>query len=837
MRFSELTRSLLLAGALGAVSWPVGLSGQPLAVLNTDTIWRYHYTIRPEATTVAGSARVHQQPVVTNLPPPNWMLPDFDDTDWARATGPFLRGSTGWGYGHGASPQVGLACLRGAFVVTDPMRVGNLLLNAEYRGGIVVHLNGRELARQHLPAGDLSFDTLAEQYPREAYIAPDGGPLESHNVETHAAQLDAQRTRRLTRLSIPAAALRPGVNVLAVQLHPAPATDYGVKIRTAWAKIGLDRIELLAAPGAALTPNVAPPGGLQIWNANPLQEIDARLSHGDPTLPLRPIRMVGPRNATCSGQVVFSSTEPFTIQRAAPGALQTADAAGTIPAAAIRVRFASRHHRDATGEADGHTSRFYNVLSDTPLPPAKLQPVWVTVHVPADAAPGEYTGWLTIQIQGQPPGRMPLRLRVCDWRAPSPREFASHLNLLQSPESVAYRYGVPLWSDRHTALLQRSLDLLGQVGQNVIHLPLVRHTHFGNEETIVRWIPRADRHEPDFSAVEKYFAAFARHVGPPHVVCLYVWDTNMARNETEHRSVPVSVVDPATGAVGEFAAPFYGVAGSESFWKPALDGIRERVRRMGWSEEVIMLGVAADARPGEQVAGFFQQLAPYARWNIFTHSRGDPPPREGRLQLGPLRIGYLEEPWSPRLSPHAAGDGARGGWDQPLLRASAARQHLVGSGLGPSVYRTLMDAHVGGEYRGVARVGADYWPVPRGDRRFGTAIHRYVSWVNLMRNPHFILSPGPDGAEATVSFEMLREGIQETEARIFIERVLADDQRRRKLGDELLERCHAALRDRHHALYGARQLWEYYPASGWQTRAAELFDTAGAVARAIAAPP
>ena len=103
---------------------------------------------------------------------------------------------------------------------------------------------------------------------------------------------------------------------------------------------------------------------------------------------------------------------------------------------------------------------------------------------------------------------------------------------------------------------------------------------------------------------------------------------------------------------------------------------------------------------------------------------------------------------------------------------------------------------------------------------------------------------------------MIREGIQECEARIFIEKALFDEKLRAKLDEELAARCRKTLDDRIAPMrLGANTLvqsgawtilatcdlnwWNgnsgimgyyWYVGSGWQERSAKLYNTAAEVA-------
>ena len=125
------------------------------------------------------------------------------------------------------------------------------------------------------------------------------------------------------------------------------------------------------------------------------------------------------------------------------------------------------------------------------------------------------------------------------------------------------------------------------------------------------------------------------------------------------------------------------------------------------------------------------------------------------------------------------------------------------------------------------------------------------------------MAPGPDGPVATGRMEAFRQGIQECEARIVIERALMDSKLKAKLGAELVKRCEEHLHARHmmmwlnlsnlqfyHKRPGSSRRWEttclarnwrnaanvtghnWFVSSCYQERTAELFDLAGEVERA-----
>ena len=150
------------------------------------------------------------------------------------------------------------------------------------------------------------------------------------------------------------------------------------------------------------------------------------------------------------------------------------------------------------------------------------------------------------------------------------------------------------------------------------------------------------------------------------------------------------------------------------------------------------------------------------------------------------------------------------------------------------------EENASGDLRGFGRVGADFWPVLKDKKGVPVgAISQgrfpKSAWRNLDIKLS-LLDPGPEGALSTVRFEMMCEGVQESEARIFVEGALA----RKEIQGELAERVKAVLDERDEALRRYRANWktdmganyESYVTSNWQERSGKLYSAAAEVARA-----
>jgi hypothetical protein len=98
----------------------------------------------------------------TSSTPSDWVSVGFDDSAW-------LVGNTGIGYGDGDDSTV-LSDMQGNYSTVYTRKVVNydgsinitsLSLEIDYDDGFVAYINGQEVARANMPAGQSSFDTLA----------------------------------------------------------------------------------------------------------------------------------------------------------------------------------------------------------------------------------------------------------------------------------------------------------------------------------------------------------------------------------------------------------------------------------------------------------------------------------------------------------------------------------------------------------------------------------------------------------------------------------------------------------------------------------------------------
>jgi hypothetical protein len=127
---------------------------------------------------------------------------------------------------------------------------------------------------------------------------------------------------------------------------------------------------------------------------------------------------------------------------------------------------------ELVGEAPGW---YPDPLEDFPfeLAARRSTPVWVTIHIPADAAPGVYEGSIRVRSGGRLLARKPFRLKVVS--ALVPEEMSLKVTNWFSLDDKTSRqfYGVAAFSPQWWTLVANVAHVLAAHRQNVILTPLL----------------------------------------------------------------------------------------------------------------------------------------------------------------------------------------------------------------------------------------------------------------------------------------------------------------------------------------------------------------------------
>lgn len=813
----------------------------PAVVLDSGDMVRFFMVGKTELVKVDGEIRpVNGQPNMaatpmrqSPAPAADWAARDFDDGRWARARMPLHTGR---------GRDFSLLCARANFLVDDPAGAKEVRLAVAYSGGVVVYLNGREIARGDMPEGKIDLDTPANDYPKDAYLDSNGHLLRIGwgDQETYKDRF-ALRVRRL-EVELPADGLVKGVNVLAVEAH-RPLTDAilftGKPERYEWHYCPWETLAIQSLKLTASRPlTSATPGQLVAWN----QATSLSVTTADRPIAgekLQPVQIAAVRNGGFVGQVVVGSPGAIAGLKASAGAL--AGPAGRIDASAVEVRF---------GRADMGISRQVAAFDSlTPKPPTEVAasdgwavtPVWITVNVPADAKAGEYRGQVTVSADGAGALAVPVVLTVADWTLPPVTASESWWWAVQSPDTLAMAYGVPMWSDRHVELIGQSFDLLRQVGTRIIYVPLFAQSYFGNEHGMVRWVKGTEGDwKCDFTPFEKCLDAAVKHLGRLEVICIHAWPVRSGGAYFGKKDMasagkpwPYTQIDPKTGELTNVEGPTWDEEEKiRALLRPAFEGIRRRIKARGLDEKVMMVGIGHDVVPSKAASDALKDVSGAAEWVVHCHPH--------RSTVNDQPVGYLADVWgSP--TPNWPGTKRSYSWQQKSLRATFPRagSNTVGrtvDGSPPAQYRASCESAMLAGLAGYGWIGGDCWEVKK-DRRgqMQTLMDQYPldhrSNLGLMHAVVHLLGRGPEGPVATVRQQMVRAGLQEAEARAFIEKALQDAPKRAKMSADVLQRCRKVLEERQEALMWARMHWWMLSVSDWDAACRKLYDTAADVSQ------
>jgi hypothetical protein len=867
------------SGALVRVDWNARLvenaSNQWVSMGYDPIVRNGVYRLQP-ARRIDGSAG----------PPDGWQQPDFDDGLWENYRGPVKQGYR----------CLALLSLRGRFEVKDPAQASDMSVSLTYRGGVVAYVNGQELGRAHIPKGPLAPGALADDYPADAYLDANGNPVRQiswyyptwNNYQTawgnnkDYEEMIRKRTRTAT-FAIPSSLLRRGVNVLAIEIHRAPAPEamflksimldpsvkyYGsVRAQRSgvwWDRCSLEDVRVTTAANAdTVVPNVARAKGLHIATPGSYEVNDLASYYADPNETLRPIRLCGLRNGAYCGQLVVDSSAPIKGLKAVASDLT--GTSGAIPAACVKLGYNEWDvewmqtdwggpHHPFRGKVEDHP------LDEIPLEKARdgstgaLQPVSVIVTVPKTARPGKYTGKIRIVADGETPVEVPIEMEVAgNWVLPDARDFWLYMSFVQSPDTLAMEYGVPMWSEAHWKLIERSFELLGQIGNKEVVIPLISETHAGNAHTMAYWVRQPDgSYTVDWTHVERYLDLAVKHMGRIPDVC-FIITYGFYSNWSRPHAQLFTVKDPATGELKEEIAPDWGTPAALAFWTPVAAHIRQMLKTRGLENSLTFWNTQFSFGKKEAWDDL-RKLLPEARYIGRSHLCWQANPKGNWLTVSwkDTAAGVLwdpdeDAPWYNWRTPGVYVLHFNGA---DILGRSTAPSILFWGGL--SGYRmtpemTLLtgvagqNAHPGVmeiyAKRGIGQCGADFWPVlknAKGEKK-GNLLDQYC---NEMQHPIFwpcILGAGREGPVTTLRTQMLREGLQDAEARMFVQNALLDHAD--KLGPALAGKVKAVCDERTRSF---RYTTEYLTALSRmeiQDQARRLYAVADEVAKVLGDQP
>ena len=281
-----------------------------------------------------------------------------------------------------------------------------------------------------------------------------------------------------------------------------------------------------------------------------------------------------------------------------------------IPASAVKKYFV----RYVTG--DTFKSREDTSLVADRLDPSEtikveggtVQPIWLDIHVPADAKPGIYRGTIKFKIhnskfkespfKGDLEG-LPIVLQVADRVLPEPSEWAFHLDLWQNPYAVARYYDVPLWSQQHFELMRPTMQHLATAGQKVITCSIINRPWNGQtfdpfESMIAKMKELDGTWKYDYTVFDRW-VEFMMSCGITEQIDCYTlvpWHYRFDYYDCATNNVKFLDCKPGEQKYHDFIVPF-------------LKDFSRHLRQKGWFERTY---IAMDERPTAQMEAAWRTI-------------------------------------------------------------------------------------------------------------------------------------------------------------------------------------------------------------------------------------
>ncbi len=264
-----------------------------------------------------------------------------------------------------------------------------------------------------------------------------------------------------------------------------------------------------------------------------------------------------------------------------------------IPASAVKKYFV-RYVM-----ADSYKDRNDTVLVADRLDPVgslkveanTARPLWLDIHVPAEAKAGTYKGTVSVSCDGKKLV-LPLQLQVADRLLPAPNQWSFHLDLWQNPYAVARYFEVPLWSQQHFDLMRPIMELLAAAGQKVITCSVINKPWNGQTfdpfESMVGKTKELDgTWRYDYTVFDRW-VEFMMSCGITEQIDCYTlvpWHYRFDYYDRATNNVQYLDCKPDQKAYHDFIVPF-------------LKDLSRHLREKGWFSRTY---IAMDERPKDQM--------------------------------------------------------------------------------------------------------------------------------------------------------------------------------------------------------------------------------------------
>jgi hypothetical protein len=215
------------------------------------------------------------------------------------------------------------------------------------------------------------------------------------------------------------------------------------------------------------------------------------------------------------------------------------------------------------------------------LPGRSVRPLWLSVNIPSETEPGEYTGTVTVRSEKEQQ-TLKMTVHVQNHVLPKPGDWSFRLDLWQNPWAVSSYYRVKPWSDEHKALLKKHLRLYADAGGTYITTYAVHSPWSDNsywiEGNMIEWLKQKDGSwKFDYDIFDQY-VELAMEVGVDEAITIYTpvpWGYRFRYMDKETGNYVYAEWSPESK---EF----------KQVWKVFLDDLHAHLKKKGWLEKTYL---------------------------------------------------------------------------------------------------------------------------------------------------------------------------------------------------------------------------------------------------------
>ena len=486
----------------------------------------------------------------------------------------------------------------------------------------------------------------------------------------------------------------------------------------------------------------------QVWVADPHLKVYPNSFGRD--LNKRDIEVQACRNEWIIVQLGVRSPLPVNSLTVTPGDL-VSESGGKIDATQVRVRYPGLIPVDENGQYTPDPLWEVPAIS---LKPYNSQGVWVDFKVPADAAPGTYSGKLDVRRDGAAPDVFQVKLDVLPIKLPEPSGYHCFLNILVDPSSVARVNRLPLWGEAHWKQLENYVRDLAAHGQKTITAFIVDDPWKGDTgfavRNVIEWKCDGEWTAGGRSKMVLDFTPFDRWVSlclkagiADHIEC---WSP-LVQPGSDHSVVIYT--DTRTGKRRTLQMP----AGSPEYkevWGQFARTFQEHLREKRWLDKTYLAFDEIATAVLDRVLPFFHETAPELKMMV---SGGD---EKGRYSADSRELAFHYGYYSPGSGIEMPDIAARRKTGKRTLMYTAVTpiypntfifsQPLESRYLGWVIWKWDFDGYIRWAWN-------FWWP----ENFWDQPLYKWHS------GDMWFVYPGREGPVDGIEWEMLRKGIEDYE--------------------------------------------------------------------------